>query len=61
MVRVVNDEPAGTWPRSMPGIGRTLTVEQELACALRILAARGLAGEPVGPHHRGATDDGGMW
>ncbi len=30
-----------SWPRALPGIGRTLTVEQELACALRILAGEG--------------------
>ncbi len=30
-----------TWPVAMPGIGRRLSVEQELACALRILAAEG--------------------
>ncbi len=30
-----------TWPRAMPGIGRELTVQQELACMLRILAHEG--------------------
>jgi ribulose-5-phosphate 4-epimerase/fuculose-1-phosphate aldolase len=34
----VSDTP---WPRAMPGIGRTLTVRQELACMLRILAQAG--------------------
>jgi ribulose-5-phosphate 4-epimerase/fuculose-1-phosphate aldolase len=27
-----------SWPRAIPGIGRELTVQQELACLLRILA-----------------------
>ena len=44
-------------PTEVLGIGRELTVPQQLACALRILAARGLAGEPVGPHHVGARRD----
>ena len=67
MVRVVNAEPAGTWPRSMPGIGPTLTTEQELACALRILAAEGWQ-ENLSGHITVAGPDGsllvnpwGMW
>ena len=34
-----------------PGIGRELTVQQELACALRILAHEGWRENLVGPHH----------
>ena len=67
MVRVVNAEPAGSWPRSMPGIGPTLTTEQELACALRILAAEGWR-ENLSGHITVAGPDGsilvnpwGMW
>src|SRR5689334_14020695 len=39
--RAAVSSAGGTWPRAMPGIGRELTPEQELACALRILAAEG--------------------
>ncbi len=41
IVRFVNPDEVGVWPRAMPGIGRTLTLEQQLACALRVLAAEG--------------------
>ena len=40
-------------PRPGPGIGRELTPQQELACALRILAADGWQREHVRPHHVG--------
>jgi ribulose-5-phosphate 4-epimerase/fuculose-1-phosphate aldolase len=47
-------------PRPGPGIGRELTVRQELACALRILAREGWR-ENLSGHITVATDDGGMW
>src|SRR3954454_2524250 len=66
MVPVVESASSG-WPRAMPSIGRTLTVEQQLACALRILAAEGWE-ENLSGHITVACDDGsllvnpwGMW
>ena len=47
-------------PRPGPGIGHDLTVQQELACALRILARDGWR-ENLSGHITVATDDGGMW
>jgi ribulose-5-phosphate 4-epimerase/fuculose-1-phosphate aldolase len=47
-------------PRPGPGIGHELTVQQELACALRILAGEGWR-ENLSGHITVATDDGGMW
>jgi ribulose-5-phosphate 4-epimerase/fuculose-1-phosphate aldolase len=47
-------------PRPGPGIGRDLTVRQELACALRILAREGWR-ENLSGHITVATGDGGMW
>jgi ribulose-5-phosphate 4-epimerase/fuculose-1-phosphate aldolase len=47
-------------PRPGPGVGRELTVPQELACALRILAAEGWR-ENLSGHITWATPDGGMW
>ena len=47
-------------PRPGPGIGHDLTVRQELACALRILAREGWR-ENLSGHITVATDDGGMW
>jgi ribulose-5-phosphate 4-epimerase/fuculose-1-phosphate aldolase len=47
-------------PRPGPGIGRDLTVQQQLACALRILAREGWR-ENLSGHITIATDDGGMW
>jgi ribulose-5-phosphate 4-epimerase/fuculose-1-phosphate aldolase len=47
-------------PRPGPGIGRELTVQQQLACALRILAAEGWR-ENLSGHITWATPDGGMW
>ena len=47
-------------PRPGPGIGHDLTVHQELACALRILAREGWR-ENLSGHITVATDDGGMW
>jgi ribulose-5-phosphate 4-epimerase/fuculose-1-phosphate aldolase len=47
-------------PRPGPGIGHDLTVQQELACALRILAREGWR-ENLSGHITVATDDGGMW
>jgi ribulose-5-phosphate 4-epimerase/fuculose-1-phosphate aldolase len=47
-------------PRPGPGIGHELTVRQELACALRILAREGWH-ENLSGHITVATDDGGMW
>jgi ribulose-5-phosphate 4-epimerase/fuculose-1-phosphate aldolase len=46
-------------PRPGPGIGHDLTVQQELACALRILAREGWR-ENLSGHITVATDDGGM-
>ncbi|MDP9332652.1 MAG: class II aldolase/adducin family protein [Actinomycetota bacterium] len=47
-------------PRPGPGIGHDLTIRQELACALRILAREGWR-ENLSGHITVATDDGGMW
>ncbi|MDQ1384663.1 MAG: hypothetical protein QOG65_2042 [Actinomycetota bacterium] len=47
-------------PRTGPGIGHELTVQQELACALRVLAREGWR-ENLSGHITVATDDGGMW
>ncbi len=47
-------------PRPGPGIGRDLTVQQELACALRILAREGWR-ENLSGHVTVACADGGMW
>jgi ribulose-5-phosphate 4-epimerase/fuculose-1-phosphate aldolase len=47
-------------PSPGPGIGHDLTVQQELACALRILAREGWR-ENLSGHITIATDDGGMW
>jgi ribulose-5-phosphate 4-epimerase/fuculose-1-phosphate aldolase len=47
-------------PRPGPGIGLDLTVQQELACALRILAREGWR-ENLSGHITVATNDGGMW
>lgn len=47
-------------PSPGPGIGRELTVPQQLACALRVLAREGWA-ENLSGHITWATDDGGMW
>jgi ribulose-5-phosphate 4-epimerase/fuculose-1-phosphate aldolase len=47
-------------PRPGPGIGRDLTVAQQLACALRILAGDGWK-ENLSGHVTWATPDGGMW
>jgi ribulose-5-phosphate 4-epimerase/fuculose-1-phosphate aldolase len=47
-------------PRPGPGIGHDLTVRQELACALRVLARAGWR-ENLSGHITVATDDGGMW
>jgi ribulose-5-phosphate 4-epimerase/fuculose-1-phosphate aldolase len=47
-------------PRPGPGIGHELTVQQELACALRILAHDGWS-ENLSGHITWATADGGMW
>jgi ribulose-5-phosphate 4-epimerase/fuculose-1-phosphate aldolase len=47
-------------PSPGPGIGRELTVPQQLACALRILAHEGWR-ENLSGHITWATDDGGMW
>jgi ribulose-5-phosphate 4-epimerase/fuculose-1-phosphate aldolase len=55
---IVRDVDAD-WPRAMPGIGRTLTVAQELACALRILAAEGWE-ENLSGHITVACDDGSL-
>ena len=59
---------AWTAAQKLLGIGRELTVQQELACALRILAHAGWTGEPVGPHHLGegrhhrhVAQPGGIW
>jgi ribulose-5-phosphate 4-epimerase/fuculose-1-phosphate aldolase len=46
-------------PRPGPGIGSELTVRQQLACALRILAPEWQ--ENLSGHLTWATDDGGMW
>jgi ribulose-5-phosphate 4-epimerase/fuculose-1-phosphate aldolase len=34
----MSEQRRGEWPRAVPGIGRDLTVQQQLACLLRILA-----------------------
>lgn len=47
-------------PRPGPGIGRELTVQQQLACAFRILAHEGWR-ENLSGHITWATPDGGMW
>ena len=47
-------------PRPGPGLGRDLTVQQQLACALRVLAREGWR-ENLSGHITVATDDGGMW
>lgn len=47
-------------PRPGPGIGRELTVRQELACALRILAHEGWR-ENLSGHITWSAPDGGMW
>jgi len=47
-------------PRPGPGLDVELTTEQELACALRILAHEGWR-ENLSGHITVATDDGGMW
>ena len=47
-------------PRRGPGIGRELTVAQQLACALRILAGEGWR-ENLSGHITIATADGGMY
>ena len=47
-------------PRPGPGIGQKLTVRQELACALRILARAGWS-ENLSGHVTVASHDGGMW
>lgn len=47
-------------PRRGPGIGHDLTPQQELACALRVLAKDGWR-ENLSGHITVATDDGGMW
>jgi ribulose-5-phosphate 4-epimerase/fuculose-1-phosphate aldolase len=47
-------------PRPGPGVGRDLTVPQQLACALRILAHEGWR-ENLSGHITWATPDGGMW
>jgi ribulose-5-phosphate 4-epimerase/fuculose-1-phosphate aldolase len=56
MVRLVDDATPPP-PMAMPGIGRALTVEQELACALRILAHAGWQ-ENLSGHITVALDDG---
>jgi ribulose-5-phosphate 4-epimerase/fuculose-1-phosphate aldolase len=47
-------------PAPGPGIGHELTVQQQLACAVRILSHEGWA-ENISGHLTIATDDGGMW
>ena len=47
-------------PRPGPGIGLELSLPQQLACALRILAAAGWR-ENMSGHITWACDDGGMW
>ena len=47
-------------PRPGPGVGRELTVPEQLACALRILAHEGWR-ENLSGHITWATPDGGMW
>jgi ribulose-5-phosphate 4-epimerase/fuculose-1-phosphate aldolase len=47
-------------PARGPGIGQELTVQQELACLLRILAHEGWQ-ENLSGHITIATPDGGMW
>jgi ribulose-5-phosphate 4-epimerase/fuculose-1-phosphate aldolase len=47
-------------PRPGPGIGRDLTVPQQLACALRVLAHEGWK-ENLSGHITWATPEGGMW
>jgi ribulose-5-phosphate 4-epimerase/fuculose-1-phosphate aldolase len=47
-------------PRPGPGVGRELTLPQQLACALRILAREGWR-ENLSGHITWSTADGGMW
>jgi ribulose-5-phosphate 4-epimerase/fuculose-1-phosphate aldolase len=47
-------------PPPGPGIGRELTAQQQLACALRILAQDGWS-ENLSGHITVSTGDGGMW
>jgi ribulose-5-phosphate 4-epimerase/fuculose-1-phosphate aldolase len=47
-------------PRPGPGVGRELTVPQQLACALRILAHEGWR-ENLSGHITWAAPDSGMW
>ncbi len=47
-------------PDRGPGLDRELTVREELACALRILATEGWR-ENLSGHITWSTDDGGMW
>ncbi len=47
-------------PAPGPGIGHALSIEQELACALRILAHEGWR-ENLSGHITWAAPDGGMW
>jgi ribulose-5-phosphate 4-epimerase/fuculose-1-phosphate aldolase len=47
-------------PRPGPGIGRELTVPEQLACAVRVLAAEGWQ-ENLSGHLTWSTPDGGMW
>jgi ribulose-5-phosphate 4-epimerase/fuculose-1-phosphate aldolase len=47
-------------PAPGPGVGRELTVPQQLACALRILAREGWR-ENLSGHITWSTADGGMW
>ncbi len=47
-------------PAPGPGIGRELSPQQELACALRICAREGWR-ENLSGHITVATEDGGMW
>jgi ribulose-5-phosphate 4-epimerase/fuculose-1-phosphate aldolase len=49
-----------TWPRAVPGIGRTLSPPEALACALRILAHEGWQ-ENLSGHITWADDDGDLW
>jgi ribulose-5-phosphate 4-epimerase/fuculose-1-phosphate aldolase len=47
-------------PRPGPGVGRELTVPQQLACALRVLAHEGWR-ENLSGHITWSTPEGGMW
>jgi ribulose-5-phosphate 4-epimerase/fuculose-1-phosphate aldolase len=49
-----------TWPRAVPGIGRTLSPPEALACALRILAHEGWQ-ENLSGHITWADDDDDLW